>query len=190
MPIAELGESSRIGEAAANSLFGSFGGRLLAAAVAVSVFGCLATCLLTAARIYQPMAADGLFFGSLARIHPRFHTPYASLIAQGIWSCLLALSGRYDQLLGYVIIAVFSFHALTGAAVILLRRSRPAAARPYRVWGYPWLPLLFIGSSVLFVVNTLVERPVEALAGAGLMALGLPAYWWWRRKGVAGGAQS
>jgi APA family basic amino acid/polyamine antiporter len=183
LPIAELGASTRIGEAAANSLFGSSGGRLLAAAVVVSVFGCLATCLLTAARIYQPMAADGLFFGSLARIHPRYHTPSASLVAQGVWSCLLALSGTYDQLLGYVIIAVYIFHALTGAAVILLRRSRPAAARPYRVWGYPWLPLLFTGSSVLFVINTFAERPEESLAGAGLIALGLPAYWWWRRKG-------
>ena len=182
LPIAELGASTRIGEAAANSLFGSSGGRLLAAAVVVSVFGCLATCLLTAARIYQPMAADGLFFGSLARIHPRYHTPYTSLIAQGIWSCVLALSGTYDQLLGYVIFAVFSFHALTGAAVILLRRTRPAAARPYRVWGYPWVPLIFTGSSVFFVINTFAERPVESLAGAGLIALGLPAYWWWRRK--------
>lgn len=185
LPVAELGSASRIGEAAANALFGSFGGRLLAAAVAISVFGCLATCLLTAARIYQPMAADGLFFGSLARIHPRYRTPNASLVAQGVWSCLLALSGRYDQLLGYVIIAVYIFHALTGAAVILLRRSRPASPRPYRVWGYPWLPLLFTGSSLLFVANTFVERPVESLAGAALMALGLPAYWWWRRKSAA-----
>lgn len=182
LPVADLGASSRIGEAAATALFGPFGGRLLAAAVVVSVFGCLATCLLTAARIYQPMAADGLFFASLARIHPRYRTPSASLVAQGIWGCLLALSGTYDQLLGYVVFAVYVFHALTGAAVIVLRYTRPGAERPYQVWGYPWLPLVFTASSVLFVVNTFVERPVETMAGAGLMALGLPAYWWWRSR--------
>ncbi|MEW5982279.1 MAG: amino acid permease [Acidobacteriota bacterium] len=182
LPVATLGGEARIGEAAATTLLGPAGGRLLAAAVVVSVLGCLATCLLTAARIYQPMAADGLFFGSLARIHPRYRTPSASLIAQGIWGSLLALSGTYEQLLGYVVFAVFVFHALTGAAVIVLRRTRPDAERPYRVWGYPWVPLVFTGSSVLFVLNTLVERPVESLAGAGLMVLGLPAYWWWSRS--------
>ncbi len=182
LPVETLGGESRIGEAAATALFGPTGGRLLAAAVVISVFGCLATCLLTAARIYQPMAADGLFFASLARIHPRYRTPSASLVAQGVWGSLLALSGTYEQLLGYVVFAVFVFHALTGAAVIVLRRSRPDAERPYRVWGYPWVPLLFTGSSALFVVNTFVERPFESAAGVGLMALGLPAYWWWSRR--------
>jgi APA family basic amino acid/polyamine antiporter len=182
LPVAELGEASRIGEAAATALFGPIGGRLLAAAVVIAVFGCLATCVLTAARIYQPMAEDGLFFAALARIHPRYRTPSASLVAQGVWSCLLALSGTYDQLLGYVVFAVYVFHALAGAAVIVLRRARPDAPRPYRVWGYPWIPLLFAGSAVLFVGNTLIERPMESTAGVGLMIVGLPAYWWWRSR--------
>ena len=181
LPVVTMGTESRIGEAAATALFGPFGGRLLAAAVVVSVLGCLATCILTAARIYQPMAEDGLFFASLARIHPRYRTPSSSLVAQGIWGLVLALSGTYEQLLGYVTFAVFVFHTLTGAAVIVLRYTRPDAPRLYRVWGYPWVPLLFVGSSALFVFNTFVERPVESLAGAGLMALGLPAYWWWSR---------
>lgn len=182
LPVADMAQSPRVGEAAAIALFGGTGGRLLAAAVVVSVLGCLATCILTAARIYQPMAADGLFFRSLARIHPRYRTPSTSLVAQGIWGTALALTGTYEQLLGYVVFAVFVFHALTGAAVIVLRHTRPDLARPYRVWGYPWVPALFTMTSVAFVANTLVERPIESLFGLGLMALGLPAYAWWKRE--------
>lgn len=185
LPVEALGQSPRIGEAAATALVGPAGGQLLAAAVVVSVLGCLATCTLTAARIYQPMAEDGLFFRALARIHPTYHTPAASLVAQGIWSIVLALSGTYEQLLGYVVFAVFVYHTLTGAAVIVLRYTRPDAERPYRVWGYPWVPLLFTGSSLLFVVATLIEHPVESLAGLGVIALGLPAYAVWKRRPAA-----
>jgi APA family basic amino acid/polyamine antiporter len=186
LPIEAMSHSTRVGEAAAVALFGSTGGRLLAAAVVVSVLGCLATCILTAARIYQPMAEDGLFFRSLAYIHPRYRTPTTSLIAQGVWGTALALSGTYEQLLNYVVFAVFVFHALTGAAVVVLRYTRPLAERPYRVWGYPWVPILFAGSAAAFVVNTLIERPFESFVGVGLMALGVPAYMWWRRDAVPG----
>ncbi len=181
LPVDVMAAAPRVGEAAAVALFGGVGGRLLAAAVVVSVLGCLATCILTAARIYQPMAEDGLFFQSLARIHPRYRTPAASLVAQGIWGTALALSGTYEQLLNYVVFAVFVFHTLTGAAVFILRRTRPHAERPYRVWGYPWVPLVFTVSAGVFVVNTLVAQPAESLFGVGLMLSGLPAYFWWRR---------
>jgi APA family basic amino acid/polyamine antiporter len=182
LPLAEMGRSTRVGEAAALALFGPAGGRLLAAAVVVSVLGCLATCILTAARIYQPMAEDGLFFRALGRIHPRYRTPGASLIAQCVWGVALALTGSYEQLLSYVVFAVFVFHTLTGAAVIILRRTRPLHDRPYRVWGYPWIPLVFTGTSLAFVLNTMFEKPRESLFGLGLMACGLPAYAWWRRS--------
>ncbi len=182
LAVEAMAATPRIGEDAAAALFGPAGARLVSAVVLLSSFGCLAATILYAARIYLPMAQDGLFFRALAEVHPRFRTPGRSLIAQGVWSIVLTLSGRYDQLYTYAMFAAVLFHAATGATVFVLRRARPAAARPYRVWGYPAVPVLFIVSSGLLVVNTLVEKPVESLAGLGIVALGLPAYAFWRRR--------
>jgi APA family basic amino acid/polyamine antiporter len=185
LPVAEIAASPRVAETAATALVGAAGGRLLAAAVLVSSLGCLAASILYSSRLYLPMAEDGLFFRSLARIHPRFHTPGPSLWAQGAWSAALAFSGRYDQLYTTAILVSVLFHAATGAAVFVFRRRLPDAPRPYRVWGYPVTPALFILASLALIANTLLERPVESLIGVGLLALGLPAYAHWRR-GAAG----
>jgi APA family basic amino acid/polyamine antiporter len=182
LTIEEMGATGRIGEAAAQSLFGPMGGRLLTAAVLVSIFGCISTTILYAARVYLPMAEDGSFFPQLARIHPRYATPAACLVAQGVWATLLTFSGSYEQLYTYVVFAVVFFHAATGAAVFVLRRTRPDAPRPYSTWGYPWVPALFVLSSVGLFLNTLSEKPVESLVGVLLLALGLPAYVFWRRR--------
>ncbi len=182
LPMEAIAAAPRIGEAAGTALFGAAGGRLVAAAVVVSIFGCLSSTILTCARIYQPMAEDGVFFPALARVHPRYRTPGASLIAQGLWSIVLAFSGTYEQLYTYAVFAAFIFHAATALAVIHLRRTRPDAPRPYRTWGYPWVPIVFAAAGIAFVANTLVERPLESLLGLGLVALGLPAYAWWHRK--------
>jgi APA family basic amino acid/polyamine antiporter len=179
---AAMAATSRIGETAAEALLGPRAARLVSAAVLVSIFGCLSSNILTCARIYLPMAQDGLFLRALARVHPRYHTPGACLVAQGIWSAALALSGTYEQLYTYVVFAGFMFHAMTGAAVFVLRRSRPNAQRPYRVWGYPIVPIVFIVTALGFVANTLVERPMESGIGLVLVAWGLPAYAWWRRR--------
>ncbi|HET7292303.1 MAG TPA: APC family permease [Vicinamibacteria bacterium] len=181
LPVQAIAESGRIGEAAATVLFGPLGGRLISAAVLVSTFGCISSTILYAARIYLPMAQDGVFFARLAEIHPRFQTPSACLVAQGLWATALTFSGSYEQLYTYVVFAVVVFHAMTGAAVMVLRRRLPDAARPYRTWGYPWVPLLFIASSVALVLNTLVEKPRESGIGLLLILLGLPAYARWRR---------
>ena len=181
LPPHELGEASRLGEAAATSLFGTGIGRLMSLAVLISIVGCLASCILTGARIYLPMSQDGLFFKALGRVHPVHRTPGASLVAQGGWSILLAFTGSYEQLGTYVIFALFLFHTGTGAAVFVLRRTRPDWPRPYRTWGYPWTPAIFILTSLVFVVSTLIERPIESLWGLALVVLGLPAYAWWRR---------
>lgn len=184
LPVEAMAGAPRIGEAAAQALFGPLGGRLVSAAVLVSTFGCISSTILFAARIYQPMAQDGVFFPALARIHPKYRTPAASIVAQGIWSTVLTFSGSYEQLYTYVMFAMVLFHAATGAAVIVLRRTRPDAPRPYRTWGYPVVPLVFSLSSLALVANTLVEKPKESLVGLLILALGLPAYFHWRRRAV------
>ena len=182
LPVQVMGDSPRIGEAAAAVLFGPTGARLVSIAVAFSTFGCLSSTILYCTRIYLAMAQDGVFFRSLARIHPRYRTPTTSIVAQGVWAIALTFSGRYDQLYTYVVFAVFLFHAGTGAAVFVLRRKRPEQPRPYRVWGYPLVPVVFILTAMAFVANTLRERPFESLWGLVMLVLGLPAYFFWRRQ--------
>jgi APA family basic amino acid/polyamine antiporter len=184
-PIAEMGSTQRIGEAAATVLFGARGGQLVALAILLSTFGCLSATILYSSRIYLPMARDGLFFRSLGRVHPEHRTPTASLWAQSLWAVLLTLSGSYEQLYTFTVFAAVLFHIGTGAAIFVFRRTLPDHPRPYRVWGYPWVPAAFILASVLLVANTLFERPVESLLGVGLLALGLPAYATWRRRAAA-----
>jgi basic amino acid/polyamine antiporter, APA family len=181
LPLATLGASPRIGESAALALLGPTGGRLMALAVILVLLGCLSSGILTAARIYLPMAQDGVFFHVLDRIHPVHRVPTASLVAQGMWSVVLALLGTYENLLGYVVFVLFLFHAATGVALFRLRRERPGAPRPYRTWGYPWVPLLFVLTSLGFVINALVTNPRDSCIGVAIVALGAPAYWWWRR---------
>jgi APA family basic amino acid/polyamine antiporter len=182
LPVAAIAATPRVGEDAALALFGPAGARLVSLAVLVSTIGCLAATILYAARIYLPMAQDGVFFRSLAQVHPRLRTPGRSLIAQGAWSTVLTLSGTYSELYTYVVFAATLFHVATGAAVFVLRRTRPELPRPYKVWGYPVVPALFIVASLLLVGNTLVEKPIESLWGLALVALGLPAYAFWRRS--------
>jgi APA family basic amino acid/polyamine antiporter len=183
LTVEEMGATNRIGETAAEALFGPVGGRIISVAVLVSIFGCISATILYAARIYLPMAEDGVFFQSLARIHPRYRTPAACLVAQGAWSIILTCSGSYEQLYTYVVFAVVLFHAATGMAVFVLRRTQPDTPRPYRTWGYPWVPAVFVLSSMILVTNTLMEKPVESLVGVVLLLLGIPAYIFWQRRG-------
>jgi APA family basic amino acid/polyamine antiporter len=181
LSLEEIARTPRIAETAATALFGANGGRLMSLAVLVSAFGCLSASVLYSSRIYLPMARDGVFFRSLAAVHPRYHTPGRSLWAQSLLAVVLALSGTYEQLYTYVIFASLLFHVATAGAVIVLRAKRPDLGRPYRVFGYPLVPILFILGSILLIANTLVESPVESLIGLALLAAGVPAYAWWRR---------
>lgn len=181
LPIATMVDEPRVAEAAGTALFGPIGGRAVALLVTVSSLGCVAATILYASRIYQPMAADGVFFRSLSPIHPRHRVPTRSLWAQSLWAIVLALSGTYDQIYTYVVFVAVLFHVGACGAVFVLRRRRPELPRPYRTWGYPWVPFAFLAASMLLVASTLYERPIESLAGLGLLALGLPAYAYWRR---------
>jgi APA family basic amino acid/polyamine antiporter len=176
LPIADIAAAPRVGEAAATALFGPLGARLVSLAVLVSTFGCLSATILYSSRIYLPMAEDGLFFPSLAEVHPRHRTPVRSLWAQSAWSLVLVFSGTYEQLYTYVVFASVLFHAATAAAVFVFRRRLPDAPRPYKTWGYPAVPALFLLACLLLIGNTLAERPAESLVGLGLVALGIPAF--------------
>lgn len=176
LPLAGMAATPRIGETAAAVLFGPRAARLVSLAVLISTFGCLSSTILYSSRIYLPMAADGLFFPSLARVDERFRTPVRSLWAQTAWSVLLTVSGTYEQLYTYVVFSSVVFHAATAAAVFVFRRRMPDAPRPYRTWGYPVVPALFILACLLLIGNTLFEKPVESLLGLGLLALGVPAF--------------
>ena len=183
LPLTKMAASPRAGEAAAVALFGGSVARLVALAILIAMFGCLSANILACSRIYQPMAEDGLFFRALARIEPRHAVPRASLVAQGIWAAVLVLSGSFEQLFTYVVFIEVVLFAATGFAIFVLRRKQPGTSRPYRAWGYPWVPGFFIAASALIAVNTLLEKPVESIAGLGLLVLGLPAYAIWTRKG-------
>jgi len=182
LPMGTLAKTTRVGEEAASALFGTFGGNLVSFAILVTIFGCLASTLLYSSRIYLPMAEDGVFFQAAARIHPRFHTPVGSLWLQSLWAIALTLSGTFEQLYTFVVFAGILFHVAAALALFVLRRQRPGAERPYRVWGYPVVPLLFLAACLVLLANTLQEKPRESLAGLGLVALGVPAYALWRRK--------
>ncbi|MGH7673150.1 MAG: APC family permease [Gemmatimonadales bacterium] len=181
LPPARMAGSALVASDAAQVTLGAVGAAFVAAAILVSTLGANNGIILTAARIPYAMARGGLFFRWAGTVHPRFATPMPSLLAQGAISAVLALTGKYDQLATYVIFASFVFYALSCGAVIRLRRTAPAVARPYRTWGYPVTPLVFIAFAAWLVGNTVAELPRESAVGAGLILLGLPGYWYWRR---------
>jgi basic amino acid/polyamine antiporter, APA family len=181
LTIDEMKGVSRIAEKAATVLIGPAGASFIALAVVVSTFGNNCAGLLAGSRLLFAMASDGVFFPAARRVHPRYRTPHVAIAALTIWSTLLALSGTYEQLFTYVMFASILFSVAAGAALFRLRQTMPDRPRPYRTWGYPVVPALFILGSLAFVLNTLIERPTESLLGLGLLALGLPAYWYWTR---------
>lgn len=183
MPVGDMMATPRIGEAAAARLFGDWGARAMSLAVLVSVFGCISATVISGPRVFYAMARDGLFFRRLAEIHPRFRTPAHAIVFQGVWSAALCLSGTYTRLYTFVVFAAVLFYALAGASVIVLRRKHPEWERPYRTWGYPWTPLLYVGVCVVVLGATLVSQPKESGIGLAVLALGLPAYAFWRRRG-------
>ena len=186
LPLSELQGVSRVGERAATALAGTSGARLVALTVVVSTFGCDAAAILAGARLLFAMARDGVFLPAAARVHPRYRTPHVAIVALCAWSAVLAVSGSYQQLFTYVMFSSILLHLIGAIGLFRLRRTRPDHPRPYRVWGYPFVPGVFILASSAFVLNTLNEFPKESLAGLVLLALGLPVYWYTKPRERSG----
>ncbi len=182
LSIDEMRGVTRIAEKASLVLMGPAGAGFLAATVVVSTFGCNAAGMLGGSRVLFAMARDSSFLPAAGRVHPVYRTPHIAITVLTVWSMVLALSGTYEQLFTYVMFASIMFSVAAGVALFVLRRTQPDRPRPYRAWGYPVVPALFVLASTAFVLNTLLERPVESVTGLGLVALGVPAYWYSKRS--------
>ena len=183
LPVGRMQGVVRIGEQAAVSLFGPGTGRVFAALVAAATLGCLGANILFSPRVSFAMARDGMFFRRLAFVHPRYRVPTTAILAQAVWAGLLCLTGTYQSLIEFVTFVLVLFFAATGFSVIVLRRTSPDLERPYRAWGYPWLPGLYVLVNLVILAAVVFSRPVQALAGAGFVLAGVPAYFFWRSKG-------
>ena len=175
-------EENRVAADVAGALMGPAGVTLVSVAILVSTFGCVNGLILGGARVLYAMARDGLFFRIAGDVDPRRHTPRGALVLQGIWSAVLALSGSYDRLLTYVTFASLAFNALTVVGLFVLRRKRPDEPRPYRTWGYPVTPAVYLAGAVFFLLYIFAGDPKDACAGLGLVAIGVPAYLVFRRR--------
>jgi APA family basic amino acid/polyamine antiporter len=172
----------RVGTAVMTQIFGAAGGALMAIAIMISSFGCNNGLILSGARVYYAMAKDGLFFRSVAKLHPTYKTPAVSLMVQMVWTCILCISGSYGQLLDYIVFAVLVFYILTIGGLFVLRRTRPDAERPYRAVGYPILPAIYILMALFIDVVLLRYKPQYTWPGLIIVLLGIPVYYLWNRN--------
>jgi len=185
-PVGEIARSGRIAADAMQAAVGPVGASIVAAVILCSISGAANGNILTAPRVFYAMARDGLFFHHVADVHPKYRTPHVSILATGAWAALLSVTGTFEQLYTYVIFGQCLFFGLTVAAVVVLRRTRPDLERPYRTWGYPVTPILFVVAAVFIAVNTLVTQFWQSIAGLGLILLGVPAYYAWNRAAARG----
>lgn len=166
---------------AVKTFWGMNGGLFISVLIAVTTLGCTHATILSSCRTYFAMAREGLFFPKVSRLNDA-HVPSNSLWYQGIWACVLVLSGTFDQLTDMIIFAVFIYYGATTLGVFVLRKKMPDAPRPYKVWGYPVVPAIFILFSIALFVNTIINRPREVVIGMALMLTGIPLWWWFKTK--------
>jgi len=153
----------------------------------ISALGALNGSILSNARVPYTMAREGLFFNRMGALSAGTHVPVFSIIVQAIWSCVLALSGTFDQLTDCLLFASWIFYGLVTSSVFVLRRKMPNAERPYKTLGYPIIPLVFVLVAVWLIINTIFKRPPESVVGLALIVLGLPVYYYFKlrqEKGV------
>jgi len=178
---AEVGAHKLVAAEMMQRLLGPVGASAVSIAVMISIFAALNGSILTGARVPFAAARDGLFFRSAAWVHPSFRTPGVAILMLTAWSSVLVLSGKYDDLFNLVIFASWILYAMAAGAVFVLRRTRPDLPRPYKTWGYPVVPILFLVGAAVLELSTLIQKPRESIAGIVLILLGLPFYFYWRR---------
>ena len=184
MTIPEIAASERVGAELATRTMGSIGGAFISMTGLLSIIGAVNGCILTSARVPFAQARDGLFFSRFGKVHPRFQTPAFAILIGGLWTALLVLTGSYETLYTYSILAAWIFYTMSVAAVGILRRKMPAAARPYKMWGYPYTLWLFVIVSVWFMANALITQPRPSLMAFVIVAAGAAAYRFWRKPAV------
>jgi APA family basic amino acid/polyamine antiporter len=184
MPARELAAvpGSRLMDTVAERLFGFVAGDVLALFTIVSLAASISAMVIAGPRVYFAMARDGLFVPSAGTVHAKFHTPASAIIAQGVWSGVLVLSGTLSQLVSYTGFAVVLFSAIAVLALFVLRHRHPDAPRPFRALGYPWAPAIFVGASTVIVMNEIWRNGPTAAAGLAVIAAGVPAYFLVRRR--------
>ncbi|HEV7396801.1 MAG TPA: amino acid permease, partial [Pyrinomonadaceae bacterium] len=179
--VSSVSEASSVAAQATMRVLGPVAVSLIAAVMLLSSWGSLQTSILGTARIPFAMAKDGLFFKSLARVS-KSHVPLISLIVQGIWAAVLILSGSFDRLTDFAIFAFWLFYGMTTASVFVFRRREPDTPRPYRTWGYPVVPAVFVLVTIYLIAFTIKNTPIQSLIGLVIIAAGLPVYWYFSRK--------
>jgi amino acid transporter len=178
----EVANSDRVAAEMMRRIMGQPGAAVVSVAAMISIFAALNGSILTGSRVPYAMARDGLFFRPVARVHPQYHTPGVSILLMSGWAALMVLSGRYDDLYNVVIFASWILYGMTAASVIVLRKRRPDLKRPYKVLGYPVVPILFVFVTTLLLFSTLQRRPRESLIGLGLILVGFPFYFHWKKR--------
>jgi len=182
LPMDSLMGEIKVGEMTARSLYGTGIGGVFALVIIVSMFGALNGNILVGSRVYYAMARDHLFFSKAAEVHPKFHTPGNAIIIQSFWAAVLTLTGTFEELITLVVFVNFMLWIASASTVFVLRKKQPDLERPYKVWGYPYVPAFFIIFSSAIMVNTFFESPEQSLMGLGLTLLGIPAYLYWKKK--------
>ena len=182
LPMDSLIGELKVGEATAKSLYGPGIAGAFVVVVIISMFGSLNGNILVGPRISYAMAKDELFFSKAADVHPKFHTPGNAIMIQGFWASVLALSGTFEEIITLVLFVNFMMWIASSSTVFVLRKKQPELERPYKVWGYPYVPAFFIIFSSAIMINTFFESPQQSLMGIGLTLLGIPAYLYWNKK--------
>ena len=182
LPMNALAGEIKVGEATAKALYGQGIAGLFTIVVIISMFGALNGNILVGARVTYAMAKDNLFFPSAAKVHPKNHTPGNAIIIQGVWSSILALSGTFEELITLVVFVNFMMWIAAASTVFVLRKKQPDLDRPYKVWGYPYVPAFFILFSTAIMINTFFTAPAQSFLGLGLTLLGVPVYLFWRKN--------